>query len=151
MDDVQYWEDVNRYVLAAVKLGAERGWFCCRAKIHAVLFILSREFKELAHLRSPFGIENIDVNVSLKSLVECCFLEERLEIPGIIDGVKLPGYGVYMYRLTRAGRALANKAVERMSPGIRRRMKELLKKDVWSLIGYAYVKYPEEAKPIMPA
>jgi hypothetical protein len=75
MDDVQYWKDVDRYVLAAVKLGAKKGWFCCRAKIHAVLFILSREFKELAHLRSPFGMENIDVDVSIRRLVECLPLD----------------------------------------------------------------------------
>jgi hypothetical protein len=151
MGDVQYWRDVDRYVLAAVKLGAKRGWFCCRAKIHAALFILAREFEELAHLRNLFGIENVDINVSLKRLVECCFLEERLKMPGVIDGVKLPGYGVYMYRLTWAGRALADEAVKKMSSRIRKRMKELLKMDVWALIGYAYVRYPMDAKPIMPA
>jgi hypothetical protein len=150
-DFMECWEDVDRYVLAAVRLGAKRGWFCCRARLHAALFILSREFKELAHLRSPFGIENIDVDVSIWKLVEYCLLEERLKMPNIIDGVALPGYGIYMYRLTGAGRALADKAIEKMSSGVRRRMKELLKRDVWSLIGYAYVKYPEEAKPIMPA
>jgi hypothetical protein len=155
MDDVQRfmacWEDVDMYVLAAVKLVAGRGWFCCRAKMHAALFILSREFKELAHLRSPFGIESIDVNASIRKLVEHCLLEERLEVPGVIEGVALPGYGIYKYRLTKAGRALASRAVGKMSPEVRRRMKELLKMDIWSLIGYAYVKYPMDARHIMPA
>jgi hypothetical protein len=104
-----------------VKLGAERGWFCCRAKMHAVLFILSREFEELAHLRSPFGIENIDVNVSIWRLVKCCLLEERLKMPNAVGGIKLPGYGVYMHRPTWAGRALADKAVKEISPRIRER------------------------------
>jgi hypothetical protein len=149
MDDVQYWKDVDRYVLAAVKLGAKRGWLCCRAKIHAALFILAREFKELAHLRSSFGgLESVDVDVSLKTLVKCCLIEEKLKTPGTIDGVKLPGYGVYMYRLTWAGRALADKVIKEMNAEVRKRMKELLKMDVWSLIGYAYVKYPEEAWPV---
>jgi hypothetical protein len=143
----EYYEAVDRLVLAAVKLGS-RGWFCCRARLHVALFMLTREFEELAPLRRRFGLLSIDVDVSLKSLVERGLLEEKLEIPGAVDGAPLPGYGVYMYRLTWAGRILASKAVKEVSPRIRKRMKELLKLDVWSLIGYAYVKYPLDAWPI---
>jgi hypothetical protein len=143
----EYYKTVDGLILAAVKLGS-RGWFCCRVKLHVVLFMLTREFEELAPLRRRFGLLSVDVDVSLKSLVERGFLEERLEIPGTVDGVVHPGYGVYMYRLTKAGRALAGRAVKEMSPRVRKRMKELLKLDVWALIGYAYVKYPLDAWPI---
>jgi len=61
-----------------------------------------------------------------------------------VDGLKHTGY-VYTYRLTRAGRVLAERAVEKLSPKVRKRMKELLKLTVWELIGYVYVRYPEYA------
>ncbi len=148
MDDFEYWEEVDRYVLTIVKLGSRRGKFCCRARVYAVLFIVTREFKELAHLRKNSYIQSVDVYVSLKSLARLGFLEERLEMPGVIDGVAHPGYGVYTYRLTRAGHVLADEAVREVSPKIKKRMKELLRLSVWSLIGYAYVRYPEEARPV---
>jgi hypothetical protein len=148
MEDFKYWEEVVEYVLAAVRLGSRRGRFCCRAKIYTTLFTLTREFKELAHLCERLGIQIVDVYASLKSLVRLGFLEERLEMSGVIDGVALPGYGVYTYRLTRAGRALADVAAREVSLKIKKRMKELLKLSVWSLIGYAYVRYPEEAWPV---
>jgi len=141
------FEDVKRFVLAAVKLGSRWGRFCCRARMHAALFLLAREFEELAHLRNPLGMLNVDVDVAVRVLVEMGFLEERLEVPGVIDGVRLPRRAVYTYRLTRAGRVLADDAVKELSPQVRKRMKEFLKMSLWSLIGYAYVKHPEHAKP----
>ncbi len=148
MEDVEYWKEVDRFVLTAIRLGSRRGKFCCRAKVYTTLFILTREFKELAHLRNRLSMQIVDVNVSLRTLAEFGFLEERLEVPGVIDGVALPGYGIYTYRLTRKGRILADEAVRKACPEIKKRMKELLKLDVWSLIGYAYVRYPEEAWPV---
>jgi len=140
-----FFEDVRNFVLAAVKLGSRRDGFCCRARMHAALFVLSREFKEVSNLCRCVGMLNLGLDAIVETLVERGLLEERLEFPGAVDGVRLPGYAVYTYRLTKDGHLLAEDAVEEMDPRIRRRMKELLKMDVWSLIGYAYVKYPEHS------
>jgi len=86
-----------------------------------------------------------DLDATVEVLAEEGLLEERLEFPGAVDGVWLPGYAVYTYRLTRDGHLFAKDAVKRMSPPLRRRMRELLKMDVWSLIGYAYVRYSEHS------
>ena len=138
------YEDVGKLVLAAVKLGSRGGRLCCRTRMRVALFLLAWEFEELAHLRGEFYMWLADVDVAVKVLVEKGFLEERLEVPGAVDGVRLPRRIIYTYRLTKAGRVLADDAVKEISPKVRRRMKELLKLDVWALVGYAYVKYPEQ-------
>jgi hypothetical protein len=142
MQLVEYYRALERYVLAAMKLGSRRGIFCCRAKMHATLFVLSQEFK--LPYRS-IGMHVFDLDATVETLVERGLLEERLEFPGAVDGVWFPGYAVYTYRLTKDGRLFAKDAVEKMDPRIRRRMKELLEMDLWSLIGYAYVRYPEDS------
>ncbi|MFZ8810683.1 MAG: hypothetical protein ACO2PN_21565 [Pyrobaculum sp.] len=71
-------------------------------------------------------------------------LEEWVEGLDVIDGLKHAGY-VYYYRLTRAGRVLAESAVKKLNPAIKKRMKKLLKLTVWELIGYAYVRHSEYA------
>lgn len=141
-----FWREyeVDELVLTAVKLGSGRGRLCCRARMRVALFILTWEFEELAHLRGEFYMWLVDVDAAVKALVKGGFLEERLELPGAVDGMRLPGYAVYTYRLTRAGRVLADRAIKKMSPETRRRLKELLMLNVWTLIGYAYVKYPQQ-------
>jgi hypothetical protein len=145
--DRDFWreyEDVERLVLAAVRLGSKRGGLCCRTRIRVASFILTWEFEELAHLHDEFHMWTFDVDSTLKAFTKVGFLEEGLEFPGVVDGMRLPGYGVYTYRLTRAGRVLADRAVREMSPKVRRRLQELLSLDIWTLIGYAYVRYPEQ-------
>jgi len=138
------YEDVERLVLASVKLGSGRGRLCCRTRIRVATFILTWEFEELAHLRDEYYMWIVDVDATVKALAKEGLLEERLEFPGAVDGMRLPGYGIYTYRLTRAGRVLADRAVKEMSPEMRRRLKELLEMNLWALVGQAYVKYPEQ-------
>jgi hypothetical protein len=135
------YEDVERLVLASVKLGSGR--LCCRTRIRVATFILTWEFEELAHLRDEYYMWIVDVDSTVKALAKEGLLEELLEFPGVVDGMKLPGYGIYTYRLTRAGHVLADRAVKEMSPGMRRRLKELLEMNLWALVGQAYAKYPE--------
>ena len=136
-------------VLAAVKLGSRSGIFRYKTKIHKTLFILAQEFEELSQLRSDFiphhfGPWSYEIEFTIEELVHLGFLEERVNKVDEVDGLKHTGY-VYTYRLTRAGRVLAERAVEKLSPKVRKRMKELLKLTVWELIGYVYVRYPEYA------
>jgi len=136
-------------VLAAVKLGSRSGIFRYKTKIHKTLFILAQEFEELSQLRSDFipyhfGPWSYEIEFTIEELVHLGFLEESVDKLDVIDGLKHTGY-VYTYRLTRAGRVLAERAVEKLSPKVRKRMKELLKLTVWELIGYVYVRYPEYA------
>jgi hypothetical protein len=138
------YEDVKRLVFASVKLGSGRGWLCCRTRIRIATFILTWEFEELAHLRDEFYVWIVDVDSTVKTLAKGGFLEERLEFPGVVEGMSLPGYGIYTYRLTRAGRVLADRAVKKMAPPMRRRLQELLKMNMWALVGQAYARYPEQ-------
>jgi uncharacterized protein YwgA len=136
-------------VLAAVKLGSRGGIFRYKTKIHKTLFILAQEFEELSQLRSDFisyhfGPWSYEIEFTIEELVHLGFLEERVNKVDEVDGLKHTGY-VYTYRLTRAGRVLAEGAVKKLSPKVRKRMKELMKLTVWELIGYAYVRYPEYA------
>jgi hypothetical protein len=136
-------------ILAAVKLGSRRGAFRYKTKIHKTLFVLAQEFEELSQLRNDFipyhfGPWSYEVEFEIKELVRLGFLEERVEKLEVIDGLKHAGY-VYTYRLTRAGRVLAERAVKRLSPKIKKRMKELLGLSLWELIGYVYVRHPEYA------
>ncbi len=135
------------YVLAIIKLGSRDGEFRYKTKIHKILFILAQEFEELGNLRSDFipyhfGPWSYEVESTIKELVHSGFLEEKLEKRDEIDGLQHTGY-VYVYRLTRAGRVLAERAVKKLSPKIRERIKGLLKLNLWTLIGYIYVRYPE--------
>ncbi len=138
---------VRRCVLAAVKLGSSGGVFRYKTKIHKVLFILAQEFEELSLLHNDFipyhfGPWSYEVEFEIKTLVHLGFLEERVDKLDEIDGLKHTGY-VYCYRLTRAGKVLAERAVKKLSPKVEKRMKELLKLGVWELIGYVLVRYPE--------
>ena len=119
------------------------GGRCHRAKIYAALFVLAQEFEELAHLRRPY-VWKADVDAALRRLAESGLLEERLEVLKEIDGVRLLSR-ICTCRLTRRGRVLAEDALKEISPKARERMRELLKMDIWSLIGYAYVQHPEQA------
>jgi uncharacterized protein YwgA len=136
------------YVLAIIKLGSSRdGEFRYKTRIHKILFILAHEFEELNNLRSDFipyhfGPWSYEVDFTIKELVRSGFLEEKLDKRDEIDGLQHTGY-VYAYRLTRAGKVLAERAIKKLSPKIRERIKELLKLKLWTLIGYVYVKYPE--------
>jgi uncharacterized protein YwgA len=138
------------YVLAIIKLGSSRdGEFRYKTKIHKILFILAQEFEELSWLRNNFipyhfGPWSYDVEFKIRELVRLGFLEEKLDERDEIDGLRHTGY-VYAYRLTRAGRVLAEDAVKKLSPKIKKRIKELLKLNLWTLIGYVYVRYPEYA------
>ncbi len=137
------------YVLAIIKLGSRDGEFRYKTKIHKILFILAQEFEELSWLRSDFipyhfGPWSYEVEFTIKELVRLGFLEEKLDERNEIDGLQHTGY-VYAYRLTRAGRVLAEDIVKKLSPKIKKRMKELLKLNLWTLIGYVYVRYPEYA------
>jgi hypothetical protein len=137
-------------VLAIIKLGSSRdGEFRYKTKIHKILFILAQEFEELGWLRNNFipyhfGPWSYDVEFKIRELVRLGFLEEKLDERDEIDGLRHTGY-VYAYRLTRAGRVLAEDAVKKLSPKIKKRIKELLKLNLWTLIGYVYVRYPEYA------
>jgi hypothetical protein len=138
---------VRDYVLAVVKLGTRGGVFRYKTRVHKVLFVLAQEFEELSWLRSDFipyhfGPWSYEVEFEIKYLVHLGFLEEKLDKLDEIDGLKHAGY-VYTYRLTRAGRVLAGDIVEKLSPKIKKRMKELLKLSVWELIGYVLVRYPK--------
>jgi hypothetical protein len=140
-------EAVRNYVLAAIKLGSRGGVFRYRTRIHKVLFILAQEFKELDRLRGGFipghfGPWSYEVEFATAELTRMGFLEEEAVKLDEIDGLRHAGY-VYYYSLTRAGRVLAEDAVKRLSPQIKKRMKELLKLSLWELIGYVYVRYPE--------
>ena len=138
------------YVLAIIKLGSSRdGVFRYKTKIHKILFVLAQEFKELNNLHSDFipyhfGPWSYEVEFTIKELVRLGFLEEKLDERDEIDGLQHTGY-VYTYRLTRAGQVLAEDAVKKLSPKIKKRIKELLKLNLWTLIGYVYVNYPEYA------
>jgi uncharacterized protein YwgA len=138
------------YVLAIIKLGSSRdGEFRYKTKIHKILFILAQEFEELSWLRSDFipyhfGPWSYEVEFTIKELMRLGFLEEKLDERDEIDGLQHTGY-VYAYRLTRAGRVLAEDIVKKLSPKIKKRMEELLKLNLWELIGYVYVRYPEYA------
>jgi len=139
---------VKDCVLAAVKLGSGRGGvFRYKTRVHKILFLLAQEFEELRDLRGDFiphhfGPWSYEVEFAVRALVRLGFLEEKLEEHSEIDGLPHAAYA-YAYRLTRAGRALAGPAVKRLSPKIKKKMKELLKLDLWTLIGY--VKHPEYA------
>ncbi len=140
---------VRDYVLAVIRLGSRGGVFRYKTKIHKTLFVLAQEFEELSWLRNDFipyhfGPWSYEVEFEIKYLARLGFLEERVDKLDEIDGLKHAGY-VYTYRLTRAGRVLAKRAVEKLSPKIKKRMKELLKLSVWELIGYVLVRYPEYA------
>ena len=141
---------IRDYVLAAIKLGSSRsGVFRYKTKIHKILFILAQEFEELSWLRSDFipyhfGPWSYEVEFEVQYQVRLGLLEEWVEKLDVIDGLKHVGY-VYYYRLTRAGRVLAESAVKELSPAIKKRIKKLLKLTVWELIGYAYVRHPEYA------
>jgi uncharacterized protein YwgA len=137
------------YILAIIKLGSSGGFFRYKTKIHKILFILAQEFEELNNLRSDFipyhfGPWSYEVEFTIKELMRLGFLEEKLDERDEIDGLQHTGY-VYVYRLTRAGQLLAEDAVKKLSPKIRKRIKELLKLNLWTLIGYVYVRYPEYA------
>ncbi len=137
------------YVLAIIKLGSSGGVFRYKTKIHKILFILAHEFEELSNLRSDFipyhfGPWSYEVEFTIRELMRLGFLEEKLDERDEIDGLQHTGY-VYAYRLTRAGQVLAEDAVKKLSPKIRKRIKELLKLNLWTLIGYVYVRYPEYA------
>ena len=137
------------YVLAIIKLGSSGGVFRYKTKIHKILFILAQEFEELNNLRSDFipyhfGPWSYEVEFTIKELMRLGFLEEKLDERDEIDGLQHTGY-VYAYRLTRAGQVLAEDAAKKLSPKIRKRIKELLKLNLWTLIGYVYVQYPEYA------
>ncbi len=138
------------YVLAIIKLGSSRdGEFRYKTKIHKILFILAQEFEELSWLRSDFipyhfGPWSYEVEFTIKELMHLGFLEEKVDKRDEIDGLQHTGY-VYAYRLTRAGRVLAERAVKKLNPKIKKRIKELLKLNLWTLIGYVYVRYPEYA------
>lgn len=134
-------EELERYVLAAVRLCAKRP--CTRGKIHAALFVLAQEFEELARMYRPY-VWKVEVDAALRRLVEDGYLEERLEALKEIDGVRLPSR-VHTYRLTKAGRIIAEDALKEIDSRIRERMKELLRMGTWSLIGYAYVRHPGQA------
>jgi len=138
------------YVLAIIKLGSSRdGVFRYKTRVHKILFVLAQEFEELNSLRSDFipyhfGPWSYEVEFTIKELMRLGFLEEKLDERDEIDGLQHTGY-VYAYRLTRAGQVLAEDAVKKLSPKIKKRIKELLKLNLWTLIGYVYVKYPEYA------
>jgi hypothetical protein len=142
------WSAVVRdYVLAIIKLGSKGGAFRYKTRMHKVLFILAQEFEELGWLRNDFvpghfGPWSYEVEFEIRYLVRLGLLKERLDELDEIDGLKHAGY-VYTYRLTRAGRVLAGDIVEKLSPKIKKRMKELLNLSVWELIGYVLVRYPE--------
>jgi len=143
------------YVLATIKLGSSGGVFRYKTKIHKILFVLAQEFEELSNLRSDFipyhfGPWSYDVEFTIKELIRLGFLEEKLDERDEIDGLQHTGY-VYAYRLTRAGQVLAEDAVKKLSPKIKKRIKELLKLNLWTLIGYVYVRYPEYATRSMIA
>ncbi len=140
---------VRDYVFAVIKLGSRGGIFRYKTRIHKVLFVLAQEFEELSPLRNDFipyhfGPWSYEVEFEIKYLVRLGFLEEKLEKQDEIDGLRHTGY-VYAYHLTRAGRVLAEQAVKKLSPKIKKRMKELLELSVWELIGYVLVRYPEYA------
>jgi predicted transcriptional regulator len=149
------FEDIDGYVLASVyfcsggisiRMPGFSGALnrsCCRAKIHAALFVLAQELEELAQLRRPY-VWKTDVDIALERLVENGLLEERLEALKEIDGVRLHSR-IHTYRLTRTGRIIAEDVLKEIRPKARERMRELLKMGVWSLIGYAYVQHPEQA------
>jgi len=137
------------YVLAIIKLGSSGGVFRYKTKIHKILFVLAQEFEELNNLRSDFipyhfGPWSYEVEFTIKELMRLGLLEEKLDERDEIDGLQHTGH-VYTYRLTRAGQVLAEDAVKKLSPKIKKRIKELLKLNLWTLIGYVYVQYPEYA------
>jgi uncharacterized protein YwgA len=137
------------YVLAIIKLGSSGGVFRYKTKIHKILFVLAQEFEELNNLRSDFipyhfGPWSYEVEFTIKELMRLGLLEEKLDERDEIDGLQHTGH-VYTYRLTRAGQVLAEDAVKKLSPKIKKRIKELLKLNLWTLIGYVYVRYPEYA------
>jgi len=147
MEPDQLWEAVRDYVLVAVKLGSRRGVFRYKTRIHKTLFILAQEFEELSWLRSDFipyhfGQWSYEVEFAIRELVRLGLLEEEVAKLDEIDGLRHTGY-VYTYRLTRAGRVLAESAIKKLSPRIKKKMKELLRLSLWELIGYAYVRYPD--------
>jgi hypothetical protein len=140
---------VRDYVLAVIKLGSRGGVFKYKTKIHKVLFILAQEFEELSWLRNDFipyhfGPWSYEIEFEIEYLTHLGLLEERVDRLDVIDGLKHAGY-VYCYRLTRAGRVFAERAVKELSSKVKKRMKELLKLSLWELIGYVYVRHPEYA------
>ena len=140
---------VRDYVLAVIKLGSRGGVFRYKTRIHKVMFVLAQEFKELSWMRTDFipyhfGPWSYEIEFEIEYLVHLGLLEERVDRKDVIDGLKHMGY-VYHYRLTRAGRVFAERAVKELNPKIKKRMKELLKLSLWELIGYVYVRYPEYA------
>jgi uncharacterized protein YwgA len=141
------WKTVRNYVLAVVKLGSSRGVFRFKTRIHKVLFLLAQELEELSWLRSDFipyhfGPWSYEVEFVIRELVRLGFLEENVEKMDLIDGLRHTGY-VYTYRLTRRGRLLAEAALDKINPSVKKRMKRLLKLSIWELIGYLYVHYPD--------
>jgi hypothetical protein len=140
---------VRDYVLALIKLGSRGGVFRYKTRIHKILFILAQEFEELGALRNDFipyhfGPWSYEVEFEIEALTRLGLLEEGVDKPDVIDGLRHTGH-VYHYRLTRAGRVLAESAVKELSPRIKKRMKALLKLSLWELIGYVYVRHPEYA------
>lgn len=79
-----------------------------------VLFVLTQEFK--LPYRS-IGMHVFGLDATVETLAEEGLLEERLEFPDAVDGVQLPGYGVYTYRLTEDGRPLAKEMEPRSEGG----------------------------------
>jgi len=138
---------VRDYVLAVVKLGSRGGVFRYKTRIHKTLFVLAQEFEELSWLRNDFvpghfGPWSYEIEFEVEYLAHLGLLEDRVDRQDVIDGLKHTGY-IYYYRLTRAGRVFAGRAVKELSPKIKKRMKELLNLSLWELIGYVYVRYPE--------
>jgi len=133
------------YVLAAVKLGSRRGAFCCRTKIHKIVFLIAQEFGlRLSFTPYHYGPWSYEVDEALSALADGGLLRVDAEVREKIDGVEHAGK-VYVLRLTREGEGEARRALAAMPAEIRKRIAELAKWDVWRLIGYVYVRYPQYA------
>jgi len=143
MEPDQLWEAVRDYVLVAVKLGSRRGVFTRPGYIRRCSSWRRSSKSSAGYAMTSFRTTSCrGVEFTIRKLVRLGLLEEKVVKLDEIDGLRHTGY-VYIYRLTRAGRALAKSVAKRLSPRIKKKMKELLRLSLWELIGYAYIRHPD--------
>jgi len=132
--------DLRGFVLATIRLGSRRDIFCCRTKIHKVVFLASQEFglKFASFIPYHFGPWSPEVHNELRKLED-----EKLLIQKASTRTAA-GYTAkaYLLRLTKRGKAEARRAAARLPPEVYKYVEEWVKWDVFRLIGYVYVRYP---------
>jgi len=96
--------DLRGFVLVTIRLGSRRDIFCCRTKIHKVVFLASQEFASF--ILYHFGPWSPEVHDELRKLEDEKLLIQKASTRTVA------GYTAkaYLLRLTKRGKAEARRA-----------------------------------------